>query len=116
MLSLLTSLAMLAYRPAFTDLAVTAVLWFGAPGAICFAGLTLWAHRHDGSDDLGIVARRLQAKLAIVLSVLAAVIVYALIIFSTKMEPGRQTEKSAYNIHWRAVHSAFEDGSLCASG
>ena len=97
MLSFLLSLAMLLYRPAFTDWAVTAVLWFGAPGAMCFAGLTLWAHRDDGRDDLGIVARRIQAKAAIGMSVLAAAIVYALIILSTKLEPVARSAPSRYD-------------------
>ena len=92
MISLFLSLLMLVYRPAFTDSAVTAVLWFGAPGAMCFAGLTLWAHRDDGREELGIVARRIQAKAAIGMSVVAAAIVYGLIIFSTKLE---QVEKKA---------------------
>jgi len=97
MISLFLSLAMLMYRPAFNDLTVTAVLWFGVPGAICLAGLTLWAYRDEGRDDLGIVARRIQAKLAIVLSFLAAGIVYVLIIFSTKLDPVARFPRNEYN-------------------
>lgn len=98
MISLFLSLLMLVYRPAFTDGAVTAVLWFGAPGAMCFAGLTLWAHRDDGRDDLGIVARRMQAKAAIGMGVVAAAIVYGLIILSTKSEPVARSAKKQYNL------------------
>ena len=103
MVSLFLSLLMLVYRPAFTDPTVTVVLWFGVPGALCFAGLTLWAHRDEGSDDLGVVARRIQAKIAIVLGILAAGIVYALIIFSTKLDPVEQTSKSRYTTPYAAI-------------
>ncbi len=80
------AVVMLVYRPAMTDPTVTAVLYFGSPGAMCFAGLVLWAHRKEPSDDPGVMAQRLQAKFAIVLAVLAAAIVYGLIICSTKIE------------------------------
>lgn len=83
--TLLLSLAMLIYRPAFTDLTVMLVVYFGAPGAICLAGLTLWAHRNDGPDDLGVTARRLQSKVAITLAILAAAIVYALVALSDRV-------------------------------
>ena len=81
-----TAVAMLVYRPAMTDLTVTAILYFGSPGAMCFAGLVLWAYRKGPSDDPGVLAQRLQAKFAIVLAVLAAAIVYGLIIGSHKTE------------------------------
>jgi len=81
------SLVMLLYRPAFTDATVTAVLYFGSPGAICLAGLVLWAHRKDQSADPGLRAQRLQAWVAIVLAIMAAGIVYGLIILSTKLDP-----------------------------
>jgi len=86
--SLLIAVAMLLYRPAFTDVNVTLVLYFGAPGALCLAGLTLWAHRKEDASDSGLSARRMQAKTAIGLALLAAAIVYALIIFSRKLDPG----------------------------
>jgi len=79
---------MVIYRPLFTDLTVVAVLWFGAPGAMCFAGLVLWAYRKDTSGDPGVSGQRLQARIAIVLSVAAAVIVYLLIIYSHKLNDG----------------------------
>lgn len=79
--------AMLLFRPTFTDWTVTLVLYFGSPGALCLAGLVLWAHRNDDHSDPGLESQRLQAKIAVTLAVLAAAIVYALIIFSTKLEP-----------------------------
>ena len=82
----LIAVGMLVYRPLMTEWAVTAVLWFGSPGAICFAGLVLWAYRKETGDDPGVTAQRVQAKVAIVLAVLAAAIVYGLIIGSTKIE------------------------------
>jgi len=86
--SLAIALAMLVHRPVLTDLAIVAVLYFGAPGALCFAGLTLWANRKESVEDPAVVAQRLQAKVAIALAIVAAAIVYALIIFSEKIEPG----------------------------
>lgn len=87
LLTLGLSVAMLIYRPAMTDLTVLLVLYFGAPGALCLAGLVLWAHRKDNSADPAIAAQRVQAKVAIALAILAAAIVYGLIIFSEKLEP-----------------------------
>jgi hypothetical protein len=87
LLTLGLSAAMLLYRPAMTDLTILVVLYFGAPAALCFAGLVLWAHRKDESADPSIAAQRVQAKVAIPLAVLAAAIVYGLIIFSEKLEP-----------------------------
>jgi len=88
LMSFLLALAMLVHRPAFTDWTVVLVLYFGAPGAMCLAGLTLWAHREEKSaDDPGLAARRVQSVTAIVLSILAAAIVYGLIICSRKLTP-----------------------------
>lgn len=87
LLTLGLSVAMLLYRPTMTDLTVLLVLYFGAPGALCFAGLVLWAHRKEVSNDPAVAAQRMQAKVAIALALLAAAIVYALIIFSEKLEP-----------------------------
>ncbi len=78
--SFVIAAAMLGYRPMFTDVTVTLVLYAGSPGALCLAGLVLWAYRKDGSSDPGISAQRLQAKVAIALASLAIVIVYALVI------------------------------------
>ncbi len=73
--TLALSTAMLLYRPAFTDGTVTFVLYFGSPGALCLAGLVLWAHRKDDRDDPGVSAQRLQAKITVILALLAAGIV-----------------------------------------
>jgi hypothetical protein len=81
------SFTMAFYRPAFTDLTVVLVLWFGSPLALCLSGLVLWAYRKDTSGDRAIAAQRTQAKVAIGLALAATAIVYALIIFSTKLEP-----------------------------
>ena len=78
---------MLVYRPAMTDLTVTLVLYFGSPGAMCFAGMVLWTHRDDGHDDPGLEAQRAQSKIAIALAIAAAAILYCLIINSRKIEP-----------------------------
>jgi hypothetical protein len=64
-----------------------AVLYFGSPGAICLAGLVLWAYRNHGRDDPATQNQRLQAKIAIGLALVAAAIVYGLILFSQKFEP-----------------------------
>jgi len=85
--ALLLATAMLVYRPAMTDVAVTLVLYFGAPGALCLAILTLWAHREDDVSDRGLQGRRLQAKVAMVFALAAAAIVYALIVGSEKLAP-----------------------------
>ena len=80
--SLLLAIAMVVYRPAFTDLYVTAVLYFGAPGAMCLAGMLLWAYRKEDDPDPGLVSQRLQAKVAIGLSIVASAIVYVLVMFA----------------------------------
>ena len=85
--ALVTATAMAVYRPVFSDLGVTLVLYFGSPGGLCLAGLVLWAHRKDDSSDAGLQAQRLQCKVAIVMSLLAAAIVYGLIVFATQIEP-----------------------------
>ncbi len=85
--SFVLAVAMLIYRPAMTDVTILLVLYFGSPGALCLAGLTLWAYRKDMGDDPGVAARRIQAKVAIGLAIVAAAIVYALIILSAKLEP-----------------------------
>lgn len=86
LVSFVLAAAMLLYRPAMTDLGILLILYFGAPGSLCLAGLVLWAHRADTDGDPGIAAQRLQSKVAIVLSLAAAAIVYGLIIASQKIE------------------------------
>lgn len=96
LITFVVAAGMLVYRPWMTDLTVTGVLYFGAPGAMCFGGLVLWGTRRSWLDDgglvprqpdPGIVAQRLQSKVAIMLALLAVAIVYYLIINSTKLEP-----------------------------
>ena len=72
------AMAMLLWRPAFTDLNVWLVLWLGAPGTMCVAGLVLWANRKSDADEPGIGPQRLQCKVAISLALVATAIVYAL--------------------------------------
>jgi len=80
------SVAMVVYRPVFTDLTVTLVLYFGSPGSLCLAGLVLWAYRREDRADPGVAAQRKQAQVAIALSLVAAAVVYALVVFSHKLE------------------------------
>jgi len=98
LLSFVTALTMLVYRPAFTDLTVTSVLYFTAPGAMCLGGLVLWAYRKEprGADP-GVDAQRVQAKVAIGLAILSAAIVYTLIIRSEKIEPIEPPAGRTYN-------------------
>jgi len=84
--SFVLAATMFVYRPAMTDLNILLVLYFGAPGALCLAGITLWANRTDVGDDPAVTAQRLQSKVAIVLALAAAAIIYALIIGSRKIE------------------------------
>ncbi len=83
--SLLVAGTMLALRATFSNTGVILVLYFGSPGALCLAGLVLWAHRKEDSSDPGVSAQRLQAKVAIVLGLIAAGIVYALIVAADKI-------------------------------
>lgn len=84
--SFVLSALMLLYRPAMTDLTVLMVLYFGSPGTLCLALLVLWAHRGDTSPEPALIAQRTQCKVAIVMAILAAAIVYGLIIASQKIE------------------------------
>lgn len=86
--SLTMAVAMLIHRPVLTDITIVFVLYFGAPGAMCLAGLVLWAHRKDDGRDPGVRARRLQAKVGISLAVLSAAIVYSLIISADRIIHG----------------------------
>lgn len=91
------SAAMVVYRPVFTDLTVLLVLYFGSPGSLCLAGLVLWAYRKEEGSDPGIAAQRKQAKVAIGLALVAAAIVYLLVIFSHKIEPLEHPASSVYH-------------------
>jgi peptidoglycan biosynthesis protein MviN/MurJ (putative lipid II flippase) len=83
--ALVLAATMVLYRPAFTDWTVPMVLYFGSPGAMCLAGLVLWAYRKEDPTDPGLSAQRLQAKIAIAFALIAAAIVYLLFIFSEKL-------------------------------
>jgi len=96
--ALALSLAMVLYRPAFTDLTVTLVLYFGAPGSLCLAGLVLWAYRREDRADPGVAAQRKQAGVAIVLALVAAALVYLLVIFSHKLEPVAGSPSFEYHL------------------
>ncbi len=87
LLSLIVATSMAIHRPFFTDMNVVGVLWFESPGALCFGGLILWAYRKEDDSDPAIQSQRLQAKVGITLAILAAAIVYILIIYSQKLEP-----------------------------
>jgi len=95
------SVAMVVYRPVFTDLTVTLVLYFGAPGSLCFAGLVLWIYRNEDAADPVITAQRNQARIAIVLALAAAAIVSLLVILSHKLEPVAGRSSFAYNLALR---------------
>ena len=84
--TILLAASMLLYRPAFTDVTVTLVLYFGSPGAMCLGGMVLWAHRKERSPDSGVASRRLQAKIAVILAGFAAAIVYLIIAHSQVIE------------------------------
>jgi len=85
LLTFLLAAGMWIHRPFMTDSAVVAVLYFGAPGAMCLGGLVLWAHRKETSTDAGLAAQRTQCKVGITLAICAAAIVYYLIIASRKL-------------------------------
>ena len=91
LLTLLLAVGIVVHRPWMTDLTVLLVLYFGSPGAMCLAGLVLWAHRKEGNEDAGLQGQRRQAKIAIGMSLVAAAIVYLLIIFSTKIDRVERT-------------------------
>jgi len=87
LVSLLLAGTMILYRAAFTDLTVTLVLYFASPGALCLAGLVLWAHRNEDSTDPALQAQRLQAKVGIGLALAAAAAVYVLVIRAARITP-----------------------------
>lgn len=85
LLSFLLAGGMWVYRPLMTDGTIVAVLYFGAPAALCLGGLVLWAHRRDPTLDHGLAAQRVQCKVGMTLAVLGVAIVYGLIIASRKL-------------------------------
>jgi hypothetical protein len=86
--ALLLSLGMVMYRPWFNDYTIPLVVMFGAPGGLCLAGMVLWNYRHDSSEAAAVAAQRLQARVAIGLSLAAAGIVYALVLFAERRAAG----------------------------
>jgi len=78
---LLLSLAMLLWRPAMTDVAVTIALW-GAAATMALAGLVLWGLRNE-PPSRAVRMQRVQAGAAIVLALAGAAIVYVLVITAT---------------------------------
>ncbi|MEK6676528.1 MAG: hypothetical protein AABZ47_12860 [Planctomycetota bacterium] len=96
--TLLVALAMLVHRPAMTDTTLVLVLYFGSPGSICLAGLVLWAYRKESDMEPGIVAQKQQARVAICISLLAAIVVYALIFGSKKIDPTTNARKESTGI------------------
>lgn len=93
--SLGLAVVMLVVRPTMTDLTVTLVLYFGSPGALCFGGLVLWAHRKDETPEVAVLAQRTQAKVALVLAILAAAIVYGLVMGAEQI-PRIDAEHAAF--------------------
>ena len=84
----ITAVVMWLWRPAMTDLTVWAILWLGAPGTMCLAGLVLWSLRHESARAHGVRPQRLQCAVAITLAAAAATIVYALIINAQEVPLG----------------------------
>lgn len=95
--SLAAAIAMVVYRPAFTDLSVVLVLWFASPGALCLGGLVLWAYRREDGADPGVRAQRVQSIIGMCMALVSAAIVYLLIIFSVKLEPIEPAAGATYN-------------------
>lgn len=94
MASLVLSAAMLLYRPFFTDWGMTLVLYFGSPGALCFSGLVMWSLRKEPDDTPGVTGQRAQAAVGAAIAIVAAAIVYALVI---RAQPLQRVEPAANN-------------------
>lgn len=56
--------------------------------AMALAGLVLWGYRKRDASEAGIIQQRLQAKVAIGLSLVAVTVVYLLIILATPVDVG----------------------------
>ncbi len=82
--SLMMSLVMVLYRPAFNDVLLLIEMYFACPMSLMFGGLVLWATRREKSQN---VAPRLQAKVGITLALLAAAVVYGLVAFADRLVP-----------------------------
>ena len=73
---LVMSIVMVAYPPAVTEWTLILFLELLAPLTLCLAGIVLWSYRKDRSNDPPIAAQRLQAKIAITLTLIACALVY----------------------------------------
>ncbi|NOS99328.1 MAG: hypothetical protein HOP29_01725 [Phycisphaerales bacterium] len=96
--SLVLAVAMAVHRPAFTDLSVWLVLWLGAPGAMCLAGMVLWSYRKDVVAGRGVRAQRMQCKVAIAMALVGAAIVYVLVIGAEEIPGGLPGVSGSINI------------------
>ncbi len=82
--SLVMSLVMVLYRPAFHDVLLLVEMYFACPLSLMFGGLLLWATRKEKSQN---AAPRLQAKVGIALALVAAVLVYGLVALAERVVP-----------------------------
>ena len=82
--SLVMSLVMVLYRPAFHDVLLLIEIYFACPLSLMFGGLVLWATRQEKSQN---AAPRLQAKVGITLALVAAAMVYCLVAFADRLVP-----------------------------
>jgi hypothetical protein len=81
LLSLVFSLTMLVYRPAFSDGTIVAAL-YSAIAAGTLAGVVLWSTRGQRQE---FVLARQQAKVAAALAASAAAVVYLLVAFAQRV-------------------------------
>jgi hypothetical protein len=89
--SLVVAVAMVVHRPWMTDLTLVLVLYFGSPGSLCLAGLVLWSLRKECSRTPGVLGQRRQARAAIVMAVLAAALLYMLVMLASPVQKHRPT-------------------------
>ncbi len=75
---LAVSVAMLVYRPWFSDASVTIAL-YSAAASMCFAGMVLFSLRRRDSIEVGVAMQRTQCKVALFLALLGAGIIYGLV-------------------------------------
>ena len=80
--SLVMSLVMVLYRPAFHDVLLLIEMYLACPLSLMFGGLLLWATRQEKSQN---AAPRLQAKVGITLALVAAAVVYGLVAFADRL-------------------------------
>ncbi len=80
--SLVMSIVMVLYRPAFHDVLLLVEMYFACPLSLMFGGLLLWATRREKSQN---AAPRLQAKVGITLALVAAAMVYGLVAFADRL-------------------------------